>query len=160
MKEASTSEAWPILGKYRNTCFVVKLGGQPLTDPEALNSLAFDLSVLRQTGIRVVVVHGGGPQLTEMSERLGLAVKKIDGRRVTDARTLKLAKMAVNQALDAQGFHIAQQAAFNLQHVGHAHSRAETLRKTGIDWQPGSDRSRTPFSGDQENSNPSSESTF
>jgi len=73
---------------------------------------------------------------------------------------LKLAKMAVNQALDAQGFHIAQQAAFNLQHVGHAHSRAETLRKTGIDWQPGSDRSRTPFSGDQENSNPSSESTF
>jgi len=93
MKEASTSEAWPILDKYHNTCFVVKLGGQPLTDPEALNSLAFDLSVLSQTGIRVVVVHGGGPQLTEMSERLGLAVKKIDGRRVTDATTLKLAKM-------------------------------------------------------------------
>ena len=93
MKEASTSEAWPILGKYRNTCFVVKLGGQPLTDHNALNNLAFDISLLRHSGVHVVVVHGGGPQLSEMSDRLGLAIKKIDGRRITDADTLKLAKM-------------------------------------------------------------------
>ncbi len=93
MKRSPTTAAWPVLDKYRDTCFVVKLGGQPLTDPEALNSLAFDLSILRQAGVRVVVVHGGGPQLSEMSERLGLETKKIDGRRITDNNTLKLAKM-------------------------------------------------------------------
>ena len=93
MKRSPTTEAWPVLDKYRDTCFVVKLGGQPLTDPEALNSLAFDLSILHQAGVRVVVVHGGGPQLSEMSARLGLETKKIDGRRITDNNTLRLAKM-------------------------------------------------------------------
>ena len=93
MKTSPTTAAWPVLNKYRDTCFVVKLGGQSLTDPDALNSLAFDLSILRQTGIRVVVVHGGGPQLSEMSNRLGLETKKIDGRRITDDATLKLTKM-------------------------------------------------------------------
>ncbi len=93
MKTSPTTAAWPVLDKYRSTCFVVKLGGQPLADPEALNSLAFDLSILRQAGIRVVVVHGGGPQLSELSNRLGLETKKIDGRRITDDTTLKLAKM-------------------------------------------------------------------
>ena len=93
MKRSPTTEAWPVLDKYRDTCFVVKLGGQPLTDAEALNSLAFDLSILHQAGVRVVVVHGGGPQLSEMSDRLGLETKKIDGRRITDNNTLRLAKM-------------------------------------------------------------------
>ncbi len=93
MKTSPTTAAWPVLDKYRDTCFVVKLGGQPLTDADSLNSLAFDLSILRQSGIRVVVVHGGGPQLSEMSDRLGLKTKKVDGRRITDDTTLKLAKM-------------------------------------------------------------------
>ena len=93
MKTSPTNAAWPVLDKYRDTCFVVKLGGQPLNDPYALNSLAFDLSILRHAGIRVVVVHGGGPQLSEMSDRLGIETKKIDGRRITDNNTLKLAKM-------------------------------------------------------------------
>lgn len=61
------------------------------------------------------------------------------------ALSLKLAKMAVNQALDAQGFHTAQQAAFNLQHVGHAHFRAEQLRATGVDPGAGAGRARRPF---------------
>ena len=59
--------------------------------------------------------------------------------------SLKLAKMAVNQALDAQGFHTAQQAAFNLQHLGHSHTQAEMLRETGRDHQAGESRSPTPF---------------
>ena len=93
MKTSATSGAWPVLDKYKGTCFVVKLGGQPLTDPDVLNSLTFDLSILRQAGIRLVVVHGGGPQLSKLSSQLGLKTKKIDGRRVTDKETLKLAKM-------------------------------------------------------------------
>ena len=61
--------------------------------------------------------------------------------------SLKLAKMAVNQALDAQGFHTAQQAAFNLQHLGHSHTGVEALRETGRDHQAGEGRSPTPFGG-------------
>lgn len=59
--------------------------------------------------------------------------------------SLKLAKLAVNQTLDAQGFMVAQQSAFGLQHVGHAHSRAEYMRETGKDMFPGNDRSRRVF---------------
>ena len=59
--------------------------------------------------------------------------------------SLKLAKLAVNQTLDVQGFQLAQQQAFGLQHVGHAHSRAEHLRETGTDMFPGVDRSRRVF---------------
>ncbi|MEM7092302.1 MAG: enoyl-CoA hydratase [Actinomycetota bacterium] len=59
--------------------------------------------------------------------------------------SLKLAKMAVNQTLDAQGFQIAQQQAFGLQHVGHAHARGEHLHETGVDMFPGADRPRRPF---------------
>ena len=63
--------------------------------------------------------------------------------------SLKLAKMAVNQTLDAQGFMIAQQQAFGLQHVGHAHSRGEVLRETGTDMFPGEGRARKPFASDK-----------
>lgn len=59
--------------------------------------------------------------------------------------SLKLAKLAVNQTLDAQGFMVAQQSAFGLQHVGHAHTRAEHLRETGVDMFAGADRPRRPF---------------
>ena len=59
--------------------------------------------------------------------------------------SLKLAKMAVNQTLDAQGFMVSQQQAFGLQHLGHAHARGEHLRATGTDLFPGADRPRKPF---------------
>jgi acetylglutamate kinase len=81
------------LARHRGDCFVLKLGGRPLSDPDILDSLAFDLARLVREGIRVVVVHGGGPQLSELSSRLGLETRKINGRRVTDKETLKLAKM-------------------------------------------------------------------
>lgn len=80
-------------GRHRGDCFVLKLGGRPLSDPDILDNLAFDLARLVREGIRVVVVHGGGPQLSELSSRLGLEPRKINGRRVTDRETLKLAKM-------------------------------------------------------------------
>lgn len=81
------------LGPHRGDCFVLKLGGRPLSDPDILDNLAFDLARLVREGIRMVVVHGGGPQLSELSSRLGLETRKINGRRVTDRETLKLAKM-------------------------------------------------------------------
>ena len=75
------------------SCFVVKLGGQPLTDPRVLDTLAADLASLRRRGVRLVVVHGGGEQLSRMSRQMGIRTRKINGRRVTCDETLKLAKM-------------------------------------------------------------------
>jgi acetylglutamate kinase len=71
----------------------VKLGGRLLTDPKVLDTLAGDLAELHREGVRVVVVHGGGPQLSQLSDRMGIQTTKINGRRVTCSETLRLAKM-------------------------------------------------------------------
>lgn len=83
----------PELGQHRGDCFVLKLGGRPLSDPTVMDTLASDLAVLVGQGVRLVIVHGGGPQLSDLSSRLGLETRKVNGRRVTDPETLKLAKM-------------------------------------------------------------------
>jgi len=103
--------ALPYLRRHNGRTFVVKLGGEVAARPAALQSLAEDLSLLTHVGIRVVIVHGGGPQATEMSRRLGLEPKLVHGRRVTDAQTLDVAKMVfagqinvdILSALRAQG---------------------------------------------------------
>lgn len=73
---------------------VVKIGGELLRGGEAA-VLAVDLAALAKQGERIVVVHGGGPQATELSTKLGLPTKQIGGRRVTDHATLDVMKMVV-----------------------------------------------------------------
>ena len=72
---------------------VVKLGGEIAASPEALDSLAQDISLLAHVNIRIVIVHGGGPQATSLSQKLGLEPRMVQGRRVTDEDTLDVAKM-------------------------------------------------------------------
>lgn len=86
-------QALPYLRQYRKQVMVVKLGGEIAANADALRSLAEDVSLLVHVGIRVVVVHGGGPQATEVSRRLGLTPQMVEGRRVTDEQTLDVAKM-------------------------------------------------------------------
>jgi acetylglutamate kinase len=76
------------------TLAVVKLGGEVLTAP-ALTVAAGELSRARDAGCRLVIVHGGGPQATELSRRLGLEPRLVGGRRVTDQATLDVMKMIV-----------------------------------------------------------------
>ena len=78
---------------YRDHVFVVKLGGEILRDRDALDGLAAQASLLHSLGIRIVVVHGGGPQATELSRRLGTEPRIVAGRRVTDDAALEVAKM-------------------------------------------------------------------
>jgi len=73
---------------------VVKLGGEVIASAQ-LAVVAHDLAEIARGGGRVVVVHGGGPQATKLSERLGIATKQVAGRRVTDAQTLDVMKMVV-----------------------------------------------------------------
>jgi acetylglutamate kinase len=78
---------------YRDQVFVVKLGGDVLSEPETLDRVAGQLALLSSLGIRIVVVHGGGPQATALSLRLGLEPRMVAGRRVTDDGALEVAKM-------------------------------------------------------------------
>jgi acetylglutamate kinase len=92
--------AVPYLRLYKGATFVVKIGGEVLADEQALTNFADQISLLHQLSIQIVVVHGGGPQASELSRRLGLEVETVGGRRVTDAETLEVAKMVFNGKLN------------------------------------------------------------
>jgi len=86
-------EALPYIQRFQGKTFVVKFSGKVTEGKENLLSLAEELALLHQVGIRVCVIHGGGKQLNELAEKLGVAQTVISGRRVTDDDTLELAKM-------------------------------------------------------------------
>ena len=86
-------EALPYIQRFKGHTFVVKLSGKVTEDQRNLTSLAEELALLHQVGIRICVVHGGGKQLTELASKLGVEQTIIDGRRVTDDATLEMAKM-------------------------------------------------------------------
>lgn len=86
-------EALPYIQRFKGTTFVIKFSGKVTEDKSILISLAEELALLHQVGIKVCVIHGGGKQLTELAEKLGVVQTVIQGRRVTDDDTLELAKM-------------------------------------------------------------------
>jgi len=86
-------EALPYIQKFKGKTFVVKFSGKVTENRENLASLAEELALLHQVGIKICVIHGGGKQLTELAQKLGVAQTVIEGRRVTDDDTLELAKM-------------------------------------------------------------------
>ena len=86
-------QALPYMRRLKGARMVIKCGGAIVRDPEALDNLAQDIALCVHVGLRCVVVHGGGPQATELSEKLGHTPTIVDGRRVTDDATLEVAKM-------------------------------------------------------------------
>jgi len=88
--------AVPYLSLFRGKTFVVKLGGGALADRRALGRVVDQLATLHHLGIRVAVVHGGGPQANELSAALGVPVRQVGGRRVTDDATLPIVAMVLN----------------------------------------------------------------
>ena len=97
---AGLKHALPYLRLFQGKTFVVKLSGEAIEEEARLVLFLEQIEVLHRLGIRVVVVHGGGPHTTELAARLEHATRKIDGRRVTDAATLEAAVMAVPGELD------------------------------------------------------------
>ena len=101
-KAATLVEALPYMQRYAGAVFVVKYGGHAMGDPLLARAFAEDIVLLKQVGIRPVVVHGGGPQIGAMLKRLGVESRFIDGLRVTDAQTAEVAEMvlgAINKEL-------------------------------------------------------------
>ena len=86
-------EALPYIQKFKGKTFVIKFSGKVVEDEGILASLAEELALLHQVGIKICVIHGGGNQLSELARKLGVAQTVIEGRRVTDDDTLELAKM-------------------------------------------------------------------
>ncbi|MPZ86982.1 MAG: acetylglutamate kinase [Nitriliruptorales bacterium] len=89
-------EALPWMTRWAGRTVVVKYGGNALAGGgDGAGSFASDVALLHSVGLRVVVVHGGGPQISDLSTRLGLESAFVDGRRVTDAPTLEIVKMVL-----------------------------------------------------------------
>jgi acetylglutamate kinase len=94
--------AVPYIRMFKRKVFVLKAGGEAFTSAEATRSLVEQIGILHQVGIRVVLVHGGGPQSTELAEKLGHSTRIVQGRRVTDEATLDVATMVLNGTINTR----------------------------------------------------------
>ena len=90
-------EALPYIKRFRGKTFVIKYGGHAMTTQELRESFAQEVVLLDLVGINPVVVHGGGPQITELIDRLGLKSTFVRGMRVTDAPTMEAAEMVLQR---------------------------------------------------------------
>jgi acetylglutamate kinase len=99
---AALRHAAPYVRLYRRKIFVIKAGGEVFADPAGTRALIEQVSILHQVGIRMVLVHGGGPQNTRLAEALGVETRMVEGRRVTDERTLEVATMVLNGQINTQ----------------------------------------------------------
>ncbi|MEM9086925.1 MAG: acetylglutamate kinase [Pseudomonadota bacterium] len=101
-KAAVLIEALPYFQSYAGRTFVVKYGGHAMGDERAARDFAEDIVLLKAVGINPVVVHGGGPQIGDMLQRLGVESTFVDGLRVTDEATAKIAEMVLSGAINKQ----------------------------------------------------------
>ncbi|ACV76241.1 MAG: acetylglutamate kinase [Zymomonas mobilis] len=99
-KAETLSEALPYIQRYAGKIFVVKYGGHAMGNPDAAQDFAEDIVLLKAIGIHPVVVHGGGPQIGKMLKALGVESQFIDGLRVTDNETAKIAEMVLSGAIN------------------------------------------------------------
>jgi acetylglutamate kinase len=93
-------EALPYIRKFANKTFVIKFGGNAMIDEALSHSFALDIILLSYVGIRPVVVHGGGPQIGGLMDKLGKQSAFIDGLRVTDQETMDIAEMVLTGSIN------------------------------------------------------------
>ncbi|GIK85032.1 MAG: acetylglutamate kinase [Betaproteobacteria bacterium] len=91
------AEAMPYLREYHGKVLVVRFGGRAMADPALMTAFARDVALLRLVGMKLVVVHGGGWRVDELMRRMGLAPRREAGYRVTDAETLNVVEMALDE---------------------------------------------------------------
>ena len=96
------SEALPFMRRYAGATFVIKYGGHAMGDPELADLFARDVVLLKQVGINPIVVHGGGPQIAKMLERLAIQSSFVDGLRVTDAATVEVVEMVLAGSINKE----------------------------------------------------------
>ncbi|MCK0101156.1 acetylglutamate kinase [Pseudohalocynthiibacter aestuariivivens] len=105
------SEALPYLQRYDDAIVVIKFGGNAMGDDDEMDGFARDIVLMQQVGVNPVIVHGGGPMINEMLEKLGIQSEFVNGKRVTDAATVEVVEMVLSgrvnkrivQAINRQG---------------------------------------------------------
>jgi len=101
-KAETLAEALPFMRRHTGSTFVIKYGGHAMGDTAAGKQFAADVVLLKQVGINPIVVHGGGPQIGQMLERLNIKSSFIDGLRVTDAATVEVVEMVLCGSINKQ----------------------------------------------------------
>ena len=95
-------EALPFMRKFAGETFVIKYGGSAMGDATLAKKFASDIVILKQCGIHPIVVHGGGPQISAMLEKLKIKSEFIQGLRVTDAATVEIAEMVLSGSINKE----------------------------------------------------------
>src|ERR1700676_2486584 len=101
-KAETLAEALPFMRRYAGSTFVIKYGGHAMGDTKVGQQFAADVVLLKQVGINPIVVHGGGPQIGQMLERLNIKSDFIDGLRVTDQATVEIVEMVLAGTINKQ----------------------------------------------------------
>jgi acetylglutamate kinase len=102
LKASVLAEALPYLRRYAGQTVLVKYGGHAMRNGEGGDPFARDIVLLKQVGINPIVVHGGGPQIGQMLERLGIKSRFVDGLRVTDGETMEVVEMVLAGTINKQ----------------------------------------------------------
>lgn len=98
----TVSEALPYMRRFAGETFVVKYGGHAMGDEEVAKQFARDIVLLKHIGIHPIVVHGGGPQIGKMLDRLKIQSEFVDGLRITDAATVEIVEMVLSGTINKQ----------------------------------------------------------
>jgi acetylglutamate kinase len=134
----SLRSAAPYIRMYKGKTFVVKAGGGVFGDAAAVRGLIEQIAILHYFGVRVVFVHGGGPQLTEITEALGVPTRMVQGRRVTDQKAIDATSMVLNGLINTKLLALCRE--MNIDAIGisgvdagliRAHKRAPVKIDTG-----------------------------
>ena len=96
------TEALPYIQRFTGKTIVVKFGGNAMVDPELHESFARDVVLMKLVGMNPVVVHGGGPQIGSLLEKLNIQTEFVDGMRVTDEETMDVVEMVLGGSVNKE----------------------------------------------------------
>ncbi|MGC3981533.1 MAG: acetylglutamate kinase [Steroidobacteraceae bacterium] len=105
--------AAPYIRMFKGKVFIVKASGGVFGNPDATRNLMEQVAILHQVGIRVIVVHGGGEQLTGIQKSMGIEPQMVAGRRVTDAKSIEVTSMVLNGLVNTQILGICRELSIN-----------------------------------------------
>jgi acetylglutamate kinase len=110
---SALKSAAPYIRIFKGKVFVIKASGGVFGSPDGTRALMEQVAILHQVGIRVVVVHGGGEQLTGIQQSMGIETKMVAGRRVTDAKSIEVTSMVLNGLVNTQILGICRELSIN-----------------------------------------------
>jgi len=110
---SALKSAAPYIRMYKGKVFILKASGGVFGNADATRALMEQVAILHQVGIRVVIVHGGGEQLTGIQQSMGIETRMVAGRRVTDAKSIEVTSMVLNGLVNTQILGICRELSIN-----------------------------------------------